>query len=130
MELEDKYIANKKDGETYQIIGAAMEVHKHLGPGLLESAYGDALEIEFGLRNIPYVREKALPIDYKGVILRTNYFADFVCFDNVIVELKTVDFIQGIYKAQLLHYLNITPISKGILFNFKTQRLEYHRYIL
>lgn len=130
MDLLEKYSENRRDEETYRIIGAAMEVHTHLGPGLLESAYGDALEIEFKQRDIPYTREQELPINYKGTELKTKYFADFVCFDDVIVELKTVESILNIHKAQLIHYLNITPVKKGLLLNFKSLKLQYQRFII
>ncbi len=80
-----------KDEQTYKIIGAAMEVHKLLGPGMLEKAYGDALSIEFQLRGIEYVREAEKAINYKGHILDTHYFCDFICYDSIIVELKAVE---------------------------------------
>ena len=130
MDILEKYKENKRDEETYKIIGAAMDVHKVLGPGLLESAYGDALEIEFKLRGIPAVREKELPVLYKGQVLKTRYFADFLCYNDVIIELKAVDRLLNIHVAQLLHYLNITGIKKGLLLNFRPERLEYKRYIL
>ncbi len=118
------------DIETYNVIGACMEVHRILGPGLLESAYGDALEIEFKRRNIPFEREKPLLINYKGETLKTHYFADFLCYGSVILELKTVDALLPIHKAQLIHYLRITDIKKGLLVNFKSDSLDYHRFIV
>ncbi len=126
----EKFNENKRDMETYHVIGAAMEVHKILGPGLLEAAYGDALEIEFRRRDIPFEREKMLPIHYKDEVLTTKYYADFLCYGNVVVELKAVETILNIHKAQLIHYLNITHLKKGLLLNFKSLKLDYHRYIL
>jgi GxxExxY protein len=126
----EKYNENKRDMETYHVIGAAMEVHKILGPGLLEAAYGDALEIELRRRAIPFEREKMLPIHYKDEVLTTKYYADFLCYGSVVVELKAVEAILNIHKAQLIHYLNITHLKKGLLLNFKSLRLDYHRYIL
>ena len=84
-ELKKKY-----DEETYKIIGAAMEVHRHLGCGFLEAVYGDALAIEFTNRNIPFEREKLINIKYKDTTLEHYYVADFVCYDSIIVELKAV----------------------------------------
>ena len=126
----EKFNENKRDMETYHVIGAAMEVHKILGPGLLEAAYGDALEIEFRRRDIPFEREKMLPILYKDEVLTTKYYADFLCYGSVVVELKAVETILNIHKAQLIHYLNITHLRKGLLLNFKSLKLDYHRYIL
>jgi GxxExxY protein len=117
-----------KDEETYAVIGSAMAVHRELGPGFLESAYGDALEIELSNRRIPFEREKLIHIYYKGVPIKTQYQADFVCYDNLIVELKTVDQILDIHRAQLIHYLKATGIKKGLLVNFKSNSLQYERF--
>ncbi|MBR2235779.1 MAG: GxxExxY protein [Prevotella sp.] len=123
--VEDK----KRDEQTYAVIGAAMAVHRELGSGFLESAYGDALEIEFEDRNIPYEREKLINIFYKDRPLKTYYKADFICFGSLIVELKTVDAIADIHKAQLIHYLKATRINKGLLINFKSKSLQYERFV-
>ena len=117
-----------KDEQTYAIIGAAMAVHREFGPGFLESAYGDALEIEFNNRSIPFEREKMIHIYYKGVPIKTYYQADFICYDNLIIELKTVDQILDIHRAQIIHYLKATNIKKGILINFKSNSLQYERF--
>ena len=116
------------DQETYQIIGAAMAVHKELGPGFLESAYGDALELEFQMMGIPYEREKEIEIFYKGKPIKTKYFADFLCYGNVVVELKTVDKLADIHRAQIIHYLTATKVTKGLLINFKNKSLQYERF--
>ena len=117
-----------KDEETYAVIGSAMAVHRELGPGFLESAYGDALEIELSKRSIPFEREKLIHVYYKGVPIKTQYQADFVCYNNLIVELKTVDQILDIHRAQLIHYLKATGIKKGLLVNFKSNSLQYERF--
>ena len=78
-----------------------MTVHRELGPGFLESAYGDALELEFQMQGIPYEREKEIDILYKGCPIRTKYYADFLCYGDVIVELKTVERLADIHRAQL-----------------------------
>ena len=123
--VEDK----KRDEQTYAVIGAAMAVHRELGSGFLESAYGDALELEFEDRTIPYEREKLINIFYKDRPLKTYYKADFICFGSLIVELKTVDAIADIHKAQLIHYLKATRINKGLLINFKSKSLQYERFV-
>ena len=117
-----------KDEQTFAVIGAAMAVHRELGPGFLESAYGDALEIEFTKRNIPFEREKLIHIYYKGEPIKTNYQADFVCYGSLIVELKTVDQLLDIHRAQIIHYLRATAIKKGLLVNFRCNSLQYERF--
>ena len=119
----------RRDEQTFAVIGAAMAVHRELGPGFLESAYGDALEMEFEDRNIPYEREKHFNIFYIDRPLKTYYKADFICFGSLIVELKTVDAIVDIHKAQLIHYLKATRINKGLLINFKSKSLQYERFV-
>ena len=129
--MEEEYNLQKKyrDEQTFAVIGAAMAVHRELGPGFLESAYGDALEMEFMERNIPFEREKLIHIYYKGKPIKTYYQADFVCFGNLVLELKTVDAIADIYKAQLIHYLKATKTNKGLLINFKSKSLQYERFV-
>ena len=118
-----------EDQETYSIIGAAIEVHKQLGPGFVEYVYGDALEIEFQLRGIPFEREVSIPIDYKGTTLKHIYVADFICYGHVIVELKAVEKILPIHEAQILNYLKATQIKRGLLLNFSDVILQKRRYV-
>jgi len=129
--MEEEYNLQKKykDDQTFAVIGAAMAVHRELGSGFLESAYGDALEMELSERNIPFEREKLIHIYYKGKPIKTYYQADFVCYGNLIVELKTVDAIADIHKAQLIHYLKATKTNKGLLINFKSKSLQYERFV-
>ena len=129
--MEEEYNLQKKyrDEQTFAVIGAAMAFHRELGPGFLESAYGDALEMEFMERNIPFEREKLIHIYYKGKPIKTYYQADFVCFGNLVLELKTVDAIADIHKAQLIHYLKATKTNKGLLINFKSKSLQYERFV-
>ena len=115
--------------ETFTIIGAAMEVHKHLGFGFLEEVYQETLEIEFIKNEIPYVREALLNIIYKDIILNKKYFADFICFDAVIVELKALSELTSVHEAQLLNYLKATNKKVGLLINFGRSSLQYKRVV-
>jgi len=118
------------DSETYAIIGAAMEVHKVLGCGFLEGVYQQAFARELATRNIPFKREVRLPILYKGNSLDCSYQADFVCCDNIIVELKALDALSGQHEAQLLNYLKATGYRRGLLLNFGQTSLQYKRRLL
>ncbi len=115
------YDINKLTGE---IIGAAIEVHKILGPGLLESAYEECLCHEFKLRSFPFERQKELPIEYKGVKLDCGYRLDVVVWDKIILELKSCNELQPIHEAQLLTYLKLTNIKVGLLINFNVSVLK------
>lgn len=102
------------------IIGAAIEVHKTLGPGLLESAYEQCLCHELKLRGLPFERQKELPVIYKGIRLDCGYRLDIVVEETVILELKSCEKIEPIHKAQLLTYLKLSGISLGLILNFNT----------
>lgn len=112
---------------TYALIGACMEVHSHLGHGFLESVYQEALELEFIEKGIPYKREEKLEIYYKEYTLQQYYIADFICYDNIIIELKATKDLTSEHTSQLLNYLNATDISLGLLINFGQKSLQYHR---
>jgi GxxExxY protein len=103
---------------TEAIIGAAIEVHRHLGPGLLESVYLKCLAKEFDLRYIPYEKEKNLPVLYKGHQLDCGFRLDLIVAGQVVVELKTVETLLPIHQAQLLTYLKLTGCKIGLLINF------------
>ena len=107
-----------EDKISNQVIGAAIEVHRALGPGLLESAYEECLCREFSLQNINFERQKGLPIEYKGVKLDCGYRLDIVVEQLVILELKSVSRIEAIHDAQLLTYLKLAQLKLGILLNF------------
>ena len=109
---------------TEQIIGAAMEVHRQLGPGLMESVYQACLAHELDLRGIKWEREKALPILYKGAQLDCGYRLDFLVEDKVVVELKAVEQLLPIHEAQLLTYLKISGCKVGLLINFNVPLLK------
>ncbi len=116
--------------ESYNIIGAALEVHKNLGNGFLEGVYGDALAIEFSLRNIPFEREKRLKIKYKEQFIEHCYIADFVCYDNIIVELKALSNIDNNHCSQVINYLKATGFHLGLLINFGEALLKTKRLVL
>lgn len=108
---------------TYQIIGSAIEVHKVLGPGLLESVYHKCLKQEFNLRKIKFYSEFTVPLNYKGLELDTELRCDFIVEDAIIVELKSVDIIIPIFEAQLLTYMKLLRKPKGILINFNCNNI-------
>jgi len=117
---------------TGEVIGAAIEVHRILGPGLLESIYEECLCIEFDKRKIPYQRQKEIPIEYKGTKLDSAHRVDIIMANNLIVELKACDSIQPIHEAQVLTYLKLTGIKVGLLINFNVPLLKegIKRFIL
>ena len=109
---------------TGRVIGAAIEVHQALGPGLLESTYEECLCIELGLRKIPYERQKELPVEYKGTKLDCGYRLDIVVANTLIIELKACESLQPIHEAQLLTYLKLSGIKVGLLINFNVPVLK------
>jgi len=117
---------------TAKIIGAAIEVHKILGPGLLESAYQVCMEYESTLRNIPFEHLVDLPLNYKGLDLDAGYVIDLVYDKRVVVELKAVERVISVHEAQLLTYMKLTGIRVGLLLNFNIPVLKdgiYRRVI-
>ena len=106
------------DDLTYKIIGAAIEVHKHLGPGLLESVYNKCLKQEFALRGLSYSNELTIPIQYKGIEVNAVLRCDFLIEDLIVLDSKTVDFIAPVHEAQVLTYMKLLRKPKGILINF------------
>ncbi len=109
---------------TEQIIGAAIEVHRFLGPGLLESAYQACLAQEFAIRGLPFKREMPLLIEYKGATLDCSYRLDYIVGDKVVVELKAVEAILPVHQAQLVTYLKLTGCKVGLLINFNVPVLK------
>lgn len=114
--------------EAYEIIGAAMEVHNTLGQGFLESVYQEAMEIEMRKRNIPFTSQSKIQILYKDVPMEHYFVADFVCYDKIIVELKSVSTILPEHEAQIINYLRATGFKLGILLNFDEESLFFKRY--
>ncbi len=119
MILTQKYINNL----AYQIVGCAIEVHKHLGPGLLESVYESCLVEEMIEQGLPVERQVQVPINYKGKDLGSNLILDLLVNDLIIVELKAVEQMIPVFKAQLLSYLKLTGKPKGLLINFNCENI-------
>jgi GxxExxY protein len=114
----------KEQELCHRIIGAAIDVHKHLGPGLLESSYEACLAYEFGLRGIAFQRQWHQPIQYKGVLLEEGFIADFLVDNRVIIELKSVEIILSVHESQLLSYLRLSRKEVGLLINFNVPVLK------
>lgn len=108
----------QKDQKTSAIIGAAIEVHRQLGPGLLESVYEDCLCYELRLRGIPFQRQVPLPLVYKGLTLESSYRLDIVAEDRIVIEVKAVEQLLRVHEAQLLSYLCLSGKHVGLLINF------------
>ncbi len=115
--------------ECYQIVGACMEVHKELGPGFLEAVYQEALELELDIQTIPFISQKPLDIYYKNFKLQKQYYPDFICFDKIVVEIKSVEKLLSEHTAQVLNYLKATGCRLGILINFGQSSLTWKRII-
>jgi GxxExxY protein len=114
------------DTLTEQIIGAAIEVHRELGPGLLESAYQRALAYELTLRGLKFEEQKLCPVRYKDLLIEDAYRLDFLVGEQVVVELKTADALLDVHEAQVLTYLRFSDCRIGLLFNFRTTWLTKH----
>ncbi len=121
---KEKYEDYPERKLTEEIIGAAIEVHKFLGPGLLETAYQACMERELDLRKIQFEKQKSLPLDYKGVKLDCEYRLDLLVEHKVIVELKTVEALASVHEAQLLTYMKLTGCKIGLLINFNVPVLK------
>lgn len=115
--------------ESYRIIGACMKVHNELGPGFLEAVYEEALEKEFIAENIPFKRQVKINVFYDGEPLRKYYVADFLCYDAIILEIKSVSLVPIVFYAQLKNYLVGTKKELGILINFGESSLFYKRVL-
>ena len=127
--VKEKIIMLVYKDEAFKIIGAAMEVHKELGCGFLEPVYQEALEAELMMQQIPFEREKEIFITYKGMQLNKSYRADFICYDKIVVELKSVSELNNEHEAQVINYLKATGIKLGLLINFGKKSLDYKRLV-
>ena len=122
--MSEKLILSDK---TFKIIGAAMEVHNTIGCGFTEPLYQEAFEEELRLRGIPYQREKTFHGVYKGKVLNKEFRPDFVCYDEIIIELKAVQDVVDEHYSQVYNYLKATGLRLGMLINFGKKSLEYKR---
>ena len=116
--------------ESYEIIGKCFEVHNNLGSGFLEIVYKDALEYEFNKAKIPYKREKEYKVNYKGIILPHKFYADFVVFDKIILEIKAVSGIDDKFIAQAINYLKVSENKLALIINFGEKSLKTKRIVL
>ena len=115
--------------ESYLIIGKCFEVHNNLGPGFLEIVYKDALEYEFKKSGIPFEREKEYIVNYKNIILSHKFFADFVVFEKIILEIKAVSHLTDEFTAQAINYLKVSGNKLALLVNFGELKLKYKRIV-
>ena len=118
------------EGETYELRGAVFEVYKDKGAGFLESVYQECLVLEFLEREVPFVAQPQIELDYRGHRLQTKFRPDFVCFDKIVMELKAVKTLTDDHRGQLHNYLKASELSVGLLVNFGSQpRVEIERII-
>lgn len=116
--------------EVFAIIGAAIEVHRELGPGFLENVYQEALMYELEDRGLPFDVQQPLTISYKGRKLTKEYLADFICYDKIVVEIKALDQLTGKHKSQVINYLKATGLKVGLLINFGSDgKLDWKRFV-
>ena len=116
--------------EVYELVGAAIEVHKELGPGFLESVYEEAMVLESNKRQIPHQTQVRIPVCYKGQKLSKEFIADYVGFGKIVVEFKCIPKLTNVEEAQIIHYLKATGMHVGLLINFGSHgKLEWKRYI-
>jgi len=120
------------DELSRRVIGCALEVHRELGPGLLESAYGQCLAHELTLKGIPFELQKAMPVDYKGVPIDCGYRVDLLVDGKIVLELKAVVAFEPIHEAQILTYMKLAKVRTGLLINFNVPLLRHgiQRFVL
>jgi GxxExxY protein len=125
VEQEDTRARALFGDRSHQVIGACIEVHRHLGPGLLESVYEASLCHELGLRGIAFERQRRIPLIYKGVALDSGFIIDVLVEDRIMVEVKAVEHILAVHKAQVITYLRLAAIDTGLLVNFNAPTLVH-----
>lgn len=117
--------------ESYALQGAIFEVYKKMGVGFLEAVYQECLEKEFTLRKIPFKNQAEIRLNYKNIPLTHAYRADFICFDSIIIEIRTVSQILDVHRAHILNYLRVTHLKLGLLLNFSAfPKVEIERIVL
>lgn len=115
--------------ESYKLIGICMEVHRNLGLGFKEAVYKDALQVEFESNSIPFIREKQFKINYKGIVLPHRYYADFIVFNGIVLEVKSASFITDNFTAQTINYLKASELKLGIIANFGERSFTHKRLV-
>jgi GxxExxY protein len=118
-----------RDDQTYEIIGAAMAVHRELGCGFLERVYHEALATELLSREIPFRREVKFGVVYKGRLLPLTYLVDFICYEDIVVEIKALAAIGPNERAQAINYLRVSGYKRGLLLNFGARSLQFQRFV-
>lgn len=116
--------------ESYNLLGVLFEVHNNLGGGFLEVVYSDAIEYELKLRDIPFEREKQFKVHYKDTVLKHHFYADFVVYDKIILEIKSTTHTHDAHIAQCINYLKISGKKLAILVNFEADKLVHQRILL
>ncbi|MCR9181706.1 MAG: GxxExxY protein [Flavobacteriaceae bacterium] len=116
--------------ESYSLLGVLFDVHNQLGSGFSEIVYKDALEYEFNALNIPFEREKEYKVKYKDIVLKHKFYADFVVFEKIILEVKSCEIFTDSHIAQCINYLKISNNKLALLVNFKQDKLDYRRIVL
>ena len=116
--------------EAFNIVGAAMAVHRHLGCGFSEKVYQEALELEFQQRGIQYVRESPVHAVYNGVQLKTEFIPDFICYDSIVVEIKAVRELDDMHRSQAINYAKVIGVNLSLLINFGQSSLVYERFVV
>ncbi|HML74214.1 MAG TPA: GxxExxY protein [Anaerohalosphaeraceae bacterium] len=120
---------DKRDELAYAIIGAAMEVHRELGPGFLEAVYQEALQVELAGRDIPFLAQPQVRLYYKQQPLEKYYKPDFICFDSYVVEIKAESGLTKVDEAQIINVLKAARMKVGLLINFGQPSLKFQRFI-
>lgn len=116
--------------EVFQIIGAAMNVHRYFGPGFTEKVYQEALEVEFQKQGIPNQREVTLHARYRDFELKAEFVPDFICYEDIVVELKAVKELEDIHRSQAINYGKVAGAKLSLLINFGEPSLKYERYVV
>ena len=116
--------------EVFQIVGAAMNVHRYFGPGFTEKVYQEALQVEFQKQEIPYKRENPIRAKYHDIELNAEFVPDFICYNDIVVELKAVKELDDIHRSQAISYGKVAGTKLSLLINFGEPSLRYERYVI
>ena len=117
------------DRQTFEIIGAAMDVHRELGCGFLEKVYRDPFALELANRGVPFERERTFRVRYKGRVMPSTYIVDFLCYGEIVVELKALSSLSPIDHAQAINYLRVSGLRRALLLNFGARSLQFRRIV-